>query len=122
MRLCEVFIFAELLLGREWWQQRVAKKGVGGEGEWIWIKSQEQARRKADQRKRHRKEHEDHANMDARNQDEYTSNLDSQRCIYYVHGGGYYFGSIDIYRYTIWRYARKMNGRAFALKYRLAPQ
>ena len=55
-------------------------------------------------------------------EDDYTAELDDQRCLYYIHGGGFYFGSIDIYRYTIWRYARKINGRAFALKYRLAPQ
>lgn len=114
---------ANLGLGREWWQQRVANKGIGVQGEWIWIKSQEQARRKAYQSTKQRKEHRKAApDENGYSQDEYTSNLDDQRCIYYIHGGGYYFGSIDIYRYTIWRYARKINGRAFALKYRLAPQ
>jgi acetyl esterase/lipase len=30
----------------------------------------------------------------------------------------YYWGSINTHRYTIWRYARKMHGRCFAVNYR----
>ncbi|EGO27799.1 hypothetical protein SERLADRAFT_435565 [Serpula lacrymans var. lacrymans S7.9] len=59
----------------------------------------------------------------------------------YVHGGGYFWGSIsnlnnylyqrylnllfppaDTHRYQILRYARKAKGRAFAVNYRKAPQ
>ncbi|KAI0045124.1 alpha/beta-hydrolase [Auriscalpium vulgare] len=40
----------------------------------------------------------------------------------YVHGGGYYWGSINTHRYQIIRYARKFKGRAFAVNYRKAPQ
>ncbi|KAF8161335.1 hypothetical protein B0H34DRAFT_796140 [Crassisporium funariophilum] len=36
--------------------------------------------------------------------------------------GGYYFGSVDQERYSIQRHARKINGRVFAINYRLAPQ
>lgn len=65
----------EVVGGREWWQQRMGRKGV--EGEWIWIKAQENERRKKS--KQEKKEEP---------QDEYTAELDDQRCIYYVHGGG----------------------------------
>ncbi|KAF9464372.1 hypothetical protein BDZ94DRAFT_1256294 [Collybia nuda] len=40
----------------------------------------------------------------------------------YVHGGGYFWGSINTHRYQIIRYARKFKGRAFAVNYRKAPQ
>ncbi|KAH7931203.1 alpha/beta-hydrolase [Leucogyrophana mollusca] len=40
----------------------------------------------------------------------------------YVHGGGYFWGSINTHRYQIIRYAREMRGRAFAVNYRKAPQ
>jgi len=57
----------------------------------------------------------------------------------YLHGGGYYFGSIDQQRYMLQRFGRKMTGRVFgpyllcrfaacsvssstAVNYRLAPQ
>ncbi|KAL4249093.1 hypothetical protein ABKN59_005778 [Abortiporus biennis] len=40
----------------------------------------------------------------------------------YVHGGAYFWGSINTHRYQIIRYARKIKGRAFAVNYRKAPQ
>ncbi|KZT13024.1 alpha/beta-hydrolase [Laetiporus sulphureus 93-53] len=40
----------------------------------------------------------------------------------YVHGGAYFWGSINTHRYQVIRYARKMKGRAFAVNYRKAPQ
>ncbi|KAJ4478319.1 hypothetical protein J3R30DRAFT_3480447 [Lentinula aciculospora] len=40
----------------------------------------------------------------------------------YVHGGGFSWGSINTHRYQIIRYARKIQGRAFAVNYRKAPQ
>ncbi|KAJ7287089.1 Alpha/Beta hydrolase protein [Mycena rebaudengoi] len=52
----------------------------------------------------------------------YDENMDDMRCILYSHGGGYYFGSVDPERYSIQRLARKINGRVFAINYRLAPQ
>jgi acetyl esterase/lipase len=39
-----------------------------------------------------------------------------------LRAGGYYFGSLNTHRYSIWRMAKKMNGRAFAVNYRLSPQ
>lgn len=44
------------------------------------------------------------------------------RVMLYVHGGAYYFGSVDEHRYQIQRHARKLKARALAPKYRLAPQ
>lgn len=40
----------------------------------------------------------------------------------YIHGGGYFWGSINTHRYQIIRYSRKMHGRVFAVNYRKAPQ
>ncbi|KAI9452278.1 Alpha/Beta hydrolase protein [Lactarius psammicola] len=52
----------------------------------------------------------------------YRPEMDEMRCLLWAHGGGYYFGSVDQERFMIQRYARKMHGRVFAPKYRLAPQ
>lgn len=40
----------------------------------------------------------------------------------YVHGGAYFFGSVDEHRYQIQRHARKLQARVLAPRYRLAPQ
>ncbi|KAF9268159.1 alpha/beta-hydrolase [Marasmius fiardii PR-910] len=40
----------------------------------------------------------------------------------YIHGGGYFWGSINTHRYQLIRYARKFKGRVFAVNYRKAPQ
>lgn len=45
-----------------------------------------------------------------------------QRVMLYVHGGAYFFGSVDEHRYQLQRHARKLKGRVFAPRYRLAPQ
>ncbi|KAJ8086857.1 hypothetical protein PM082_005682 [Marasmius tenuissimus] len=42
--------------------------------------------------------------------------------MFYVHGGGYFWGSINTHRYQLIRYARKSKGRVFAVNYRKAPQ
>ncbi|KAK4866108.1 hypothetical protein LT330_008848 [Penicillium expansum] len=44
------------------------------------------------------------------------------RVMLYVHGGAYFFGSVDTHRYMMQRHARKLKGRVFAPEYRLAPQ
>lgn len=43
----------------------------------------------------------------------YTEEMDEMRCLLYIHGGAYFFGSPNTHRYSIWRYARKIGGRAF---------
>ena len=45
-----------------------------------------------------------------------------RRTLLYVHGGAYFFNSVGTERYQIQRHARKLNCRAFAVNYRLAPQ
>jgi len=45
-----------------------------------------------------------------------------KRILLYVHGGAYFFNSVGTERYQIQRHARKLNCRAFAVNYRLAPQ
>jgi acetyl esterase/lipase len=45
-----------------------------------------------------------------------------EKVILYLHGGAYFFSSLDTHRYQIQRHARLLGGRAFAPSYRLAPQ
>lgn len=45
-----------------------------------------------------------------------------RRVMMYVHGGAYFFGSVDEHRYQLQRHARKLQARVFAPRYRLAPQ
>jgi acetyl esterase/lipase len=54
--------------------------------------------------------------------DRLAANNKSDRVILYVHGGAYYFGSVDEHRYQMQRHARKLKARLFAPRYRLAPQ
>jgi hypothetical protein len=44
------------------------------------------------------------------------------RVILYVHGGAFFFSSLDTHRYQVQRHARKAGARAFCPAYRLAPQ
>ncbi|KAI5778087.1 Alpha/Beta hydrolase protein [Geopyxis carbonaria] len=44
------------------------------------------------------------------------------RVLLYVHGGAYYFGSVDTHRYQLQKYASKLGCRVVAPRYRLAPQ
>lgn len=54
--------------------------------------------------------------------EEYVKEMDEQRCILFVHGGGYFSCSTNTHRYALWRIARKTNSRVFSVDYRLAPQ
>ncbi|KAK0668017.1 hypothetical protein QBC41DRAFT_394797 [Cercophora samala] len=80
--------------GKQWWQWRKEKHAL--KAEWIEMKADYQERLKA---------------KDPGN-----------RVMLYVHGGAYYFGSVDEHRYQIQRHARKLKARALAPRYRLAPQ
>lgn len=44
------------------------------------------------------------------------------KVLLYIHGGAYFWGSINTHRYQIIKYARKIKGRAFAVNYRKSPQ
>ncbi|KAJ3756791.1 Alpha/Beta hydrolase protein [Lentinula raphanica] len=104
--------------GVKWWQVRSLD---GVDAQWITAKKdwQEAKRRYRDKEKTQREgKHEGTENESAT----YNQDMDMMRCILYAHGGGYYFGSVDQERYSIQRYGRKINGRVFAINYRLAPQ
>lgn len=80
--------------GQDWWQWR--RPEVALKGEWIEMRQDYNDRLAADNK--------------------------SDRVILYVHGGAYYFGSVDEHRYQMQRHARKLKARLFAPRYRLAPQ
>src|SRR5581483_8003701 len=63
--------------GREWWQWRGSMNGLMGE--WIEMKSDYHARLKG-------------------------GNTKGNRVMLYVHGGAYFFGSIDTHRYQMQRH------------------
>ncbi|WVR08240.1 hypothetical protein IAU60_005287 [Kwoniella sp. DSM 27419] len=44
------------------------------------------------------------------------------RVILYIHGGAFFFSSLETHRYQVQRHARKAGARAFSVAYRLAPQ
>ena len=80
--------------GSKWWQWR--RKGAELKAEWIEMRGDYNTRKKNNDRGR--------------------------RVMLYVHGGGYFFGSVDEHRYQMQRHARKLRARVFAPRYRLAPQ
>lgn len=40
-----------------------------------------------------------------------------QKTMMYIHGGAYFFGSVDLHRYQLQRHARKLQGRVFARRF-----
>jgi len=80
--------------GSSWWTWR--RPGGELKAEWIEMKKDSNTRRK--------------------------TGTKCDRCILYVHGGAYYFGSVDEHRYQMQRHARKLKARVLAPRYRLAPQ
>ena len=80
--------------GTKWWQWR--RTGDELRAEWIEMKGDYNVRKKLNER--------------------------AKRIMLYVHGGAYFFGSVDEHRYQMQRHARKLGARVFAPRYRLAPQ
>ena len=80
--------------GSEWWKWR--KEGEALRAEWIEMRSHFERRQR--------------------------SGDPGRRVMLYVHGGAYFFGSVDEHRYQLQRHARKLEARVFAPRYRLAPQ
>ncbi|CRG90916.1 hypothetical protein PISL3812_07962 [Talaromyces islandicus] len=72
--------------GKTWWQWRGHEKDL--KYEWIEMKSDYNARKRSDAR--------------------------CKRAMFYIHGGAYFFGSIDSHRYMMQRHARKLKARVFA--------
>jgi acetyl esterase/lipase len=85
----------EAVGGETWWQWRREKTQM--KAEWIEMRTDRDAREKSD-------------------------NPKGQRIMLYVHGGAYYFGSVDEHRYQMQRHARKLQARVLAPRYRLSPQ
>ncbi|KAL4754510.1 hypothetical protein BDW72DRAFT_200737 [Aspergillus terricola var. indicus] len=80
--------------GEKWWQWR----GPSGDknngelrGEWIEMHSDYNARKHAGK-----------------------ADSSNRRIMLYIHGGAYYFGSVQTHRYQLQRHARKLKGRVFA--------
>ena len=49
-------------------------------------------------------------------------NIDSSKMLYYIHGGGFYAGSLNTHRVAVANFASSMGIRAFHIDYRLAPE
>ncbi|KAI1325025.1 hypothetical protein F5Y16DRAFT_411634 [Xylariaceae sp. FL0255] len=84
----------KLVGGEKWWQWR--RPGSQLKAEWIEMKADYNQRRK--------------------------SGDPGNRVMLYVHGGAYFFGSVDEHRYQMQRHARKLKARVLAPRYRLSPQ
>ncbi|KAK1994208.1 alpha/beta-hydrolase [Colletotrichum falcatum] len=80
--------------GRKWWRWRKTQSPL--KAEWIEMRADYSERKK---------------NGGA-----------TKRVMLYVHGGAYFFGSVDEHRYQMQRHARKLKARVLAPRYRLAPQ
>jgi acetyl esterase/lipase len=80
--------------GEKWWQWRGPSEEL--KGEWIEMRNHYNQTQKANER--------------------------CNRVMLYIHGGAYFFGSVDTHRYMMQRHARKLKGRVFAPNYRLSPQ
>ncbi|KAK2809510.1 hypothetical protein FQN50_003778 [Emmonsiellopsis sp. PD_5] len=72
--------------GSKWWQWRGAKPDL--QGEWVEMRSDFNERR--------------------------ALNVRCNRVMLYIHGGGFYFGSLNSHRYQVQRHARKLKARVFA--------
>ena len=84
----------EMVGGKTWWQWRRPEAPL--RAEWIEMKKEYHERKRTGEK--------------------------CERVILYVHGGAYYFGSVDEHRYQMQRHARKLRARVLSPRYRLAPQ
>ncbi|KAL2069713.1 hypothetical protein VTL71DRAFT_14392 [Oculimacula yallundae] len=75
--------------GKTWWQWRIPGSEV--KAEWIEMRSDYNERK--------------------------ATNNPGTRVMLYVHGGAYFFGSVDEHRYQMQRHARKLKARVFAREF-----
>ncbi|KAF5866659.1 hypothetical protein ETB97_010754 [Aspergillus alliaceus] len=75
--------------GERWWQWRGPVDELNGE--WVEMRNDYIERKRAKG---------DHPSQ--------------KRIMFYIHGGAYYFGSLETHRYQMQRHARKLKGRVFA--------
>lgn len=76
----------EKIGGTQWWQWRL--EGSVLKAEWIEMKA--------------------HYTKRMKNKEE------CKRVMLYIHGGAYFFGSVDEHRYQLQRHARKLEARVFS--------
>lgn len=79
----------EAVGGKEWWQWRGPAEYL--RGEWIEMRSDHNQKKKV-------------------GEGHYAG---QNRVVLYLHGGAYFFGSIETHRYQIQRHARKLKARIF---------
>ena len=84
-------------------------KQIGGRNWWQW-------------RRKHAELKAEYVEMRSHFNELKTAKQHSKRIMMYMHGGGYFFGSVDEHRYQLQRHARKLKARVVAPRYRLAPQ
>ncbi|KAL4806388.1 Alpha/Beta hydrolase protein [Aspergillus unguis] len=79
--------------GEKWWQWRGPSGDKNGElrAEWIEMHSDYNERKRLG-----------------------PNDSSHKRVMLYIHGGAYYFGSVQTHRYQLQRHARKLKGRVFA--------
>jgi acetyl esterase/lipase len=85
--------------GRKWWRWREGEL----RGEWVWV-SQKWWSSSSDEDLGEKMEG------------------GGQKTMLYVHGGAYYFGSVDEHRYQLQRHARKLGARVFAREFCSTPR
>ncbi|TFK71796.1 alpha/beta-hydrolase [Pluteus cervinus] len=95
--------------GERWWQIR-GLEGIDAE----WIAEKENLTELRD---------ENHPKEKLKEKDANILKMESlETVMFYVHGGGYFWGSINTHRYQLIRYARETKARIFTVNYRKAPQ
>ena len=124
--------------GRNWWQWRRESDPSLLCAEWIEMREDYDARKQKNKQKQKPKKQYEQRDIsvetrnkrngkDMRGMRQGISRKEQQpeeyeRIMLYIHGGAYYFGSVDAHRYQIQRHARKLRARVLAPRYRLAPQ
>lgn len=106
--------------GRLWWQWR--KPACPLQAEWIEMRSHAHERKKQQQQKPKSKPKPNPTPTNTISGPETVRGDGTQRVIMYIHGGAFFFGSVDVHRYQMQRHARKLRACVFAPRYRLAPQ
>ena len=85
-------------------QEQLGHKGiqkVGGETWWLWRRDNADLKAEWIEMRAHYTERKKKAEK-------------SKRVMLYVHGGAYFFGSVDEHRYQMQRHARKLKAKVFA--------
>ncbi|TXT16021.1 hypothetical protein VHUM_00524 [Vanrija humicola] len=110
----------KLVGGDKWWRVR----GHELEAEWLEVASNSGSSRRGGsvaRRSWHGVEHLFHRPHKPV-KDGSGADVSRDRVLFYVHGGAFFFSSVQLHRYQIQKHAKKAGARAFTPNYRLAPQ